>query len=853
MIHHGDVSPDEAGEGVAELAGRNAVRSNPLYDDLALFDIYMIALDEVIASPEIRAALDEFRISPHALRMQMITQARRVLEGAPQEFAAYEAARGSRGQEAQPVSVAFIARDPLHVRRWIVPSNSDNDLSQVLRAFSGGSGVAGCLMAVVGVASIPVWPWTEPLVWAGGTLIALAGMLFGASWLVDNGIGASWLVNNGIELRLRGGWIPDDDPELEPARNGLMAAVAGRELLAQARTSINVARQGQFGHAYSAVNISGLSETYDSTYQIPTSTATELDRLLSRLDGASIGVAGPRGSGKSTLIRGYCGDRAPDLPGSSNFGSRTLLDEARRQDAADGDLRCMVSAPVDYAAHDFVLYLFAAFCRSVMRRYDMAASLSPGTSAVDLLYGFMSGMRQMFRGVSSYLIFCVVPSAVLLHWQSPIAGLLRIPGAWVYYAGIAVAVLGNVQLARALGRTARRARAAALYLNARDNGPALAAAARRHLANVRYLQTSTSGWSGTLAFPGGGGQYSRASAQAEQPLSYPEIVAEFRAFARDVSAELHRRRARVFVGIDELDKIGAPEQAERFLNEIKGIFGIPHLYFMVSVSDDALTSFERRGLPLRDAFDSSFDEIIHVGPLSYTESRRLLYRRVVGLTEPYVALCHCLAGGLARDLIRAARQVGRASEPSADGSRLAAAEPGSLDTDHSTAFRLLRDDDPRQPPTLSTICAAVVREELRRKARAVTHAAASAAPGQGQELQDTLNHIAHNLATGEPAIKIVDLVSQPAAGEPDSVTILRLDFAAYAYYCATLQELFTDQLDTERIVKATSSSPAPGTFDALAEAREAFTIDTKLAWRSITQFRQAWSLETREPFSAISG
>ena len=416
-----------------------------------------------------------------------------------------------------------------------------------------------------------------------------------------------------------------------------------------------------------------------------------------------------------------------------------------------------------------------------------------------------------------------------------------------------MAVVGSVRLAMEPGRKDRRRHAFLLRLYGADfyradHAQDLVKAARRHLANVRYLQTTTSGWSGSLALAGAGGQYSRANAQAEQPLSYPEIVAEFRGFARDVAAELYRGGARVFVGIDELDKIGAPEQAERFLNEIKGIFGIPHLYFMVSVSDDALTSFERRGLPLRDAFDSSFDEIIQVGPLSYTESRRLLYRRVIGLTEPYVALCHCLAGGLARDLIRAARQIGRASETFAGDSGPETAEPSWVDADLIFASRLLRDTAPRQTLTLSTICAAVVREEIRRKARAVARAAISAAPGRGQELQDTLNHIARNLAAGEPVLTIVDVVSQPAADEPDSVAGLRLDFAAYAYYCATLQEVFTDQLDPVRFIKAADASRAHGTFDALAEARDAFTIDTRIAWRSITRFRQTWSLETREPF-----
>jgi len=52
------------------------------------------------------------------------------------------------------------------------------------------------------------------------------------------------------------------------------------------------------------------------------------------------------------------------------------------------------------------------------------------------------------------------------------------------------------------------------------------------------------------------------------------------------------------------------------------------------------------------------------------------------------------------------------------------------------------------------------------------------------------------------------------------------------------------------MVKATSTSAEIGTFDALAAARYAFTLDTHLAWRSMTRFRRAWSLETRDPFKA---
>src|SRR6266540_1819890 len=431
-----------------------------------------------------------------------------------------------------------------------------------------------------------------------------------------------------------------------------MAAVSQTELLSQVRMFVNTARRGRFGHTFSVTASPGLSEVYDRTYSVPTGIATELDELLGRLDGASIGVAGPRGCGKSTLIRRYCDDGGRVQTRPEKFSWNMLLSPDLPNNSR-GDLRCLVAAPVDYVPRDFVLHMFAVFCRAVIGRYGR----KPGVT--DRLARGLYWLRRKGWLVVSLLLrtfFYAGPGVVLLYWTHAIAKQISVPSSRVRYAAIGVISVGILSFAWSSVKTVR--------LWGRVAGPggnkALAVTARRHLARVRYLQTHTSGWSGALRLPGGSqAQRSGSTSRAEQPLSYPEIVDEFRAFAREVAADVHRNGDRVFISIDELDKIGSAEQAEHFLNEIKGIFGIPHLYFVVSVSDDALTAFDRRGLPLRDAFDSSFDEIIHVGPLGYEESRRLLYRRVIGLTEPYVALCYCLAGGLARDLIRAARHVVR--------------------------------------------------------------------------------------------------------------------------------------------------------------------------------------------------
>ena len=58
-----------------------------------------------------------------------------------------------------------------------------------------------------------------------------------------------------------------------------------------------------------------------------------------------------------------------------------------------------------------------------------------------------------------------------------------------------------------------------------------------------------------------------------------------------------------------------------------------------------MASFERRGLPFRDVFDSSFDEIIKVPYLGFDDVKRMLARRVLGLPAPFAGLCYCLSGG----------------------------------------------------------------------------------------------------------------------------------------------------------------------------------------------------------------
>lgn len=140
---------------------------------------------------------------------------------------------------------------------------------------------------------------------------------------------------------------------------------------------------------------------------------------------------------------------------------------------------------------------------------------------------------------------------------------------------------------------------------------ALALLATEQLRRIRFLQTHTSGWSGKLDGPKTLGlTMTRSLAQAEQPWTQPEVVEQLREFLDRAATALIRagQISGITIAIDELDKFADPAQAHEFVNEIKTVFGVENCLFVVSVSDDALAAFERRGIPVRDALDSALPQ-----------------------------------------------------------------------------------------------------------------------------------------------------------------------------------------------------------------------------------------------------
>ncbi|QFZ23065.1 hypothetical protein [Saccharothrix syringae] len=80
---------------------------------------------------------------------------------------------------------------------------------------------------------------------------------------------------------------------------------------------------------------------------VPTPASEELVRLVAGSEGGSFAVAGPRGAGKTHLLRAFCGGRYRDQTSAP-------------------DLAVLVSAPVEYVPHEFVLHLFAETCEAAI-------------------------------------------------------------------------------------------------------------------------------------------------------------------------------------------------------------------------------------------------------------------------------------------------------------------------------------------------------------------------------------------------------------------------------------------------------------------------------------------------------
>lgn len=492
---------------------------------------------------------------------------------------------------------------------------------------------------------------------------------------------------------------------------------------------------------------------------VDTRASREVADLFKHRASASIGISGPRGAGKSTFLRRWC---------TPHFGS------------SGEDLRLLMSAPTVYDRQEFLIHLFTKVCEQVVAERMPRSPIRRRLTGAIPLAVTLAGLIVIVTGLAWTML------------QPYVQGILRTPPQDVALAVGAAAVLGGLASAAYVGRRSLR----------REQGsPEQVAIA--HLRALRWRQAMTQTKDGKLALPGGFALGRTTSVQrTEAVLTYPQLVADFRELLDLIGLERRAVGGRVIIGIDELDKIGSAEDADRFLNDLKAVFGVPGCYFMVALSDDALVTFERRGLAVRNTFDSSFDKIFAVQFLNVGESYDLLRQRGVPLPDRFVWLCHALSSGLARDLLRRVDDLAVAAQAGGGSNRL---------TD--LARKLIGQDT-----------TSVLNAQLRMIAAVDSHEA------------PLLTSWLAPLPNDTTADCLEDLIRRSPQAEHDACHKLIAQTRAYLYCSATLLRLLAD--DDGKIQNWLDTYPNPlHPIDQLSRARSLLAGDPAQAWRLVDRLR----------------
>jgi hypothetical protein len=307
-------------------------------------------------------------------------------------------------------------------------------------------------------------------------------------------------------------------------------------------------------------------------------------------------------------------------------------------------------------------------------------------------------------------------------------------------------------------------------------------------------------------------------------MTFPEIIHEYKKFVKDF---LKSTTSTLIIGIDELDKLDA-DKVHIFLNDIKSLFGIENCFYLISVSEDAMSSFERRGIPFRDVFDSTFDTIIHIDYLALEEARNLIDKRVLGLPQSMFYFIYCFSSGLARDLIRSCRSL-------LEG----------VDINNAESFHEISASD-LYKQAISRDIAAKLRSIYIEAKKVTVESSASDFLKATRQLEYLIAEGLSSKALLEvcKTLQNKDTNADPTKKDDFNGTgleNLKIELTTYLYYMTTLFEIFVEK-SCSSILNGSNESLAY--LSHLTKARQFFTINPAFSCLLISDFRKTQHLES---------
>ena len=347
-----------------------------------------------------------------------------------------------------------------------------------------------------------------------------------------------------------------------------------------------------------------------------TPTWHRLARILTG-NGGAYGIYGPRGSGKSWLML-----------------------RAINQTDADGGMGLWFPCPSNYDTSAFLSTLSDNLASMVERRFVRNDTRSLFWRQAQPLLGV---------AVVGLLLSQVITSAL----RGGLASASRFFGdtlwGWIVLA-VALALFGLMTVDQV-----RRARQPAAQL------------AREAISLRERIRYTTGLRAGSEVNVSGGTRITGSLKQTreksldERPTTIASLVFDFRRLAQLI---IDTTRKPLVIGIDELDKIDDSQEARRLLRDIKGIFEISGVYFLVSVSAEAATALQLgalRGKGL-DEFNSSFYTVLELPSQSPDEIAAVLRGRGVHVDSEIATMLCLLSEGNWREMIRLAENLPRGGD-----------------------------------------------------------------------------------------------------------------------------------------------------------------------------------------------
>lgn len=321
---------------------------------------------------------------------------------------------------------------------------------------------------------------------------------------------------------------------------------------------------------------------------------------LDRLRGGTFGIVGPRGVGKTSLLReailrnsriGVSIEFPTVLAGAKGEAARALLILLARKVHRESD-------------------------PPILSRMATRMALLGGVTAIAgaALFCALWGWKNAWDYASSGLVVVAMVAVI---------------------TGAAVAITGSlfVLLEGCIGLVgAGRARVCARSILERHTA----------MLGVERSASVAGGWLGIA----------RRRSRESLPSTIAEVTEDFRRLVSNCVGG--RQGKRVLIVLDELDRLSVGD-LEVALNQVKDLIRMEGVVVLASISNEARVRFEQRAILGSDIFDSTFNDIFTIEAMRATETVEMFASKVVGLPTAVALLCHALGGGRPRESLRVAR------------------------------------------------------------------------------------------------------------------------------------------------------------------------------------------------------